>query len=314
MRIRIRAGRLFLWVAVLSTSACDAVSDGKLVRTVTSSAASNAVAGRHAFVVPDTSTIPDGPLGVSIRRGLALVTATPESLPTMVRSSLRCTSCHLDAGTRKDVMPWVGVLARFPQYRPRSGHVISIEDRIRGCFARSLNADPVPAYGSPELIDIAAYLTWLSRGTPVGQETEGQGMRTVALGAADTAAGRVGYAAQCARCHGAEGQGGPAAAAIPAAPPVWGPKSYNIGAGMARVGMLSSFMHAAMPYDAPGTLTEQQARDIAAYVNSQPRPDFPKKAEDWPHGDPPPDVAYPTRAAAAKAGAKVGSGVPQTPR
>jgi thiosulfate dehydrogenase len=135
-------------------------------------------------------------------------------------------------------------------------------------------------------------------------------MRTVALASTDTAAGRDGYATQCARCHGADGQGGPAAGAIPAAPPVWGPKSYNIGAGMARIGMLSSFLHVAMPYDAPGTLTEQQARDIAAYVNAQSRPDFPKKAEDWPHGDPPPDVAYPTRAAAAKAGA----GGPQTPR
>ncbi|MCC7000889.1 MAG: c-type cytochrome [Gemmatimonadaceae bacterium] len=305
MRIRL----LLTSAATCLLVACDGMADGTVVRTVTSSGASG-TPGRHAFAVPDSTTIPEGPLGASIRRGLALVTATPESLPTVVRSSLRCTSCHLDAGTRKDVMPWVGVLARFPQYRSRSGHVISIEDRIRGCFARSLNAAPVPAYGSPELIDISAYLTWLSRGTPMGKETDGQGMRTLALAESDTAAGRIGYETQCSRCHGADGQGGPAVGAIPAAPPVWGPRSYNIGAGMARLGMLSSFLQAAMPYDAPGTLSEQQARDIAAYVNAKPRPDFPTKAEDWPHGDPPPDVAYPTRAAAAKRG----PGAPQTPR
>lgn len=265
---------------------------------------------RWAFVVPDTTTIPGGPEGASIRRGRALALATPDSLPGAVRSALRCTSCHLDAGTRPDVMPWVGVVARFPQYRSRAGRVIGIEDRIRGCFARSLNADPVPAFGSPEVADIAAYLTWLSRGTPIGRETEGQGMRSVALAAADTAAGRVGYATHCSRCHGDDGQGGPAIGETPSSPPVWGPKSYNIGAGMARVGLLSTFLHVAMPYDDPGTLTQQQARDIAAYVNAQPRPDFPRKAEDWPLGDPPPDVAYPTRAAAQKRG----SGAPQTPR
>ncbi len=283
------------------------VPEGRIVRTVGSASAETS--DKHPFRVPDTASIPAGPVGASIRRGLALVTATPDSLPAAVRASLRCTSCHLDAGTRPDVMPWVGVLARFPQYRSRSGRVISIEDRIRGCFARSLNADPVPAYGSPEVADIAAYLSWLSRGTPIGRETQGQSMPMVALAAADTAAGRAGYAAECSRCHGADGQGGPAAGAIPASPPLWGPRSYNIGAGMARLSLASSFIRVAMPYDRPGTLTEQQARDIAAYVNAQPRPDFPKKAEDWPHGDPPPDVAYPTRAAATSP-----QRTPQTPR
>lgn len=306
---------MILLLTASSLVACDVVPAregraGASVRLLSAPPGGAVKEPRWTFVVPDTSTIPDSPEGRSVRRGRALALATPESLPGVVRSSLRCTSCHLDAGTRPDVMPWVGVVARFPQYRSRSGRVIGIEDRIRGCFARSLNADPVPAHGSAEVVDIAAYLTWLSRGTPIGRETEGQGMRTVALATADTLAGRFGYARFCSRCHGTEGQGGPAFGGIPPSPPVWGPKSFNIGAGMARVGLLSTFLHAAMPYDAPGTLTEQMARDIAAYVAAQPRPDFPTKAEDWPHGDPPSDVAYPTRAATQKRA----GGAPQTPR
>lgn len=251
--------------------------------------------GRVAFVVPDTAAIPGGPEGRSIRRGLALVTATPDSFPETQRSALRCASCHLDAGTRAGVMPWVGVAARFPQYRSRSGTMVSLEERIRGCFARSLNATP-PAHGSADLVDVASYLTWLSQGTPIGRETEGQGFPRLDVLVPDTAAGRGVFVAECARCHGAEGQGAPSSVpGIPAAPPLWGPRSYNIGAGMARLTMAAGFIRVAMPYDRPGSLTPQQAFDVAAYMNARPRPDFPGKERDWPNGDAPPDAAYKTR-------------------
>ena len=81
------------------------------------------------------------------------------------------------------------------------------------------------------------------------------------------------------------------------APPVWGARSYNIGAGMARARTAAAFIRDNMPFDQPGTLTDQQALDVAAYVNAHGRPDFPDKVHDWPNGDPPPDVAYPTEAA-----------------
>jgi thiosulfate dehydrogenase len=59
-----------------------------------------------------------------------------------------------------------------------------------------------------------------------------------------------------------------------------------------------------MPFDKPGTLTPQEAFDVARYINTRPRPDFRRKAEDWPNGDPPPDVAYPTKAADRKPGSR----------
>ena len=248
-----------------------------------------------AFVMPDTAEIPGGPLGASIRRGHALVTATTDSFLTTVRSRLRCTSCHLDGGMREGVMPWVGVAARFPQYRSRSGHVITLEERIQGCFERSLNGT-APAAGSRDLVDITAYLTWLSNGTPIGRETEGQGLPALERRTPDPEAGRTVYVSQCARCHGIDGSGSPVRlAGVPVPPPVWGSHSYNIGAGIARLSVAANFIRAAMPYDRPGSLTTQQAYDVAAYINAQPRPDFPGKELDWPKGDAPADAAYRTR-------------------
>jgi thiosulfate dehydrogenase len=83
-------------------------------------------------------------------------------------------------------------------------------------------------------------------------------------------------------------------------PPLWGPRSYNIGAGMARLRTAAAFIREQMPYDRAVTLTDQEAFDVAAYINAQPRPDFRGKENDWPNGDPPPDAAYQTRAASTK--------------
>ena len=112
---------------------------------------------------------------------------------------------------------------------------------------------------------------------------------------ADTAAGAIVYGSTCAKCHGPEGQG------TPVAPSLWGNRSYNVGAGMARVRTAADFIRNNMPFDQPGTLTDQQAMDVAAYVSAHPRPDYRGKELDWPNGDPPPDVAYPTTAAQRKA-------------
>ena len=237
---------------------------------------------------PVDSTIPAGPFGISIRRGRALLVATRDSLPGHVGNRLRCSSCHLDAGRRASAS-WVGVFARYPQYRSRSNSVETIEYRINDCFRRSMNGKALPADG-PDMRDIVAYLAFLSAGVAVGPPQSSGSGRLARWGAltADTAAGARAYGQSCARCHGARGDG------TALAPPLWGPQSYNIGAGMARVRTAAAFIRDNMPFDAPGSLTDQQAVDLAAYVNAQPRPDFPDKIRDWPNGDAPPDAAYRT--------------------
>jgi thiosulfate dehydrogenase len=226
-----------------------------------------------------------------VRRGRALLTATRDSLPGHVGNRLRCTSCHLDEG-RRESGSWIGVFARYPQYRARSGVVETIEYRVNDCFRRSMNGTALDPAG-PDMRDITAYFAFLSRGVAVAppptSAAPGGRLQKWAAFRADTGAGAGVYAASCAKCHGMAGEG------TPVAPPVWGAQSYNVGAGMARVRTAADFIHRNMPFDAPGTLTDQQAFDVAAYVNARPRPDYRGKELDWPNGDPPPDVAYPTR-------------------
>jgi thiosulfate dehydrogenase len=222
---------------------------------------------------------------VSALRGRALLLATRDSLPHNVGNALRCASCHLDNGLRRDVMPWVGSYARFPQYRTRSAKVDLIEDRINDCFIRSLNGKAIPATGR-DMRDIVAYLAFLSSGLPVGGEMEGQGLRRLAPRKADLARGMSVFATTCARCHGANGGG------TPLAPPLWGSRSYNVGAGMANINTAASFIHVSMPYDRAVQLTEQQAYDVATYINTRPRPDFPAKTRDWPKGGKPAEANY----------------------
>lgn len=287
---------------VIATIGC-AVQEQKAPATADSAArraervAAAALATRGSsvpFRVPDESEIRDTTVLAAVRRGRAILANTRDSLPRHVGNKLRCVSCHMGDGLKANQMPLIGVYARFPQYRPRSATVEIIEDRINDCFERSMNGKALPRDGRP-MRDIVAYLAFLSYGIPVGAQVEGQGIPRLDPVPGDTTRGRELFATACTICHGVDGQG------TNAAPPVWGPQSYNIGAGMARVRTAAAFIHQAMPFDKPGTLTPQQAFDVAAYINSRPRPDFAEKAEDWPNGDPPPDVAYPTKAAAAKA-------------
>jgi Cytochrome c len=146
--------------------------------------------------------------------------------------------------------------------------------------------------------DIVAYLAFLSRGFPVGGEMQGQGVPALPSMKGDTVRGHDVFAANCVVCHGVDGHG------TAAAPPLWGPKSFNIGAGMARVQSAARFIHQVMPRDRPGALTPQQAYDVATYISSRPRPDFKGKENDWPKGGAPSDVAYKTKSQQQTANAK----------
>jgi thiosulfate dehydrogenase len=249
------------------------------------------------FRVPDESEIRDSVVLAAVRRGRAIVSNTRDSLPSNVGNRLRCVTCHMGDGLVANKMPFVGVYARFPQYRTRSATVEIIEDRINDCFERSMNGKALARDGRP-MRDIVAYLAFLSYGIPVGSQVEGQGLPRLEPLTGDTTRGRELFASRCTTCHGADGQGGkkvPGTSLV--GTPLWGPHSYNIGAGMARVRTAAAFVKVAMPYDNPGSLTPQEAFDLAKFINTRPRPDYARKAEDWPNGDPPPDVAYPTKAA-----------------
>ena len=283
---------LMLVLAACTPASTPSTTDSVRLAASTAAAPSVALAARVERVflpVPPDSAIPSGPLGASIRRGRALFEATRDSLPANVGNRLRCLSCHLDGGRRANASPLVGAFVRYPAYNARAARIYTIQDRINDCFRRSMAGRPLAA-GSAELRDMVAYLAFLSRGIARGAEVKGIGLPKIEPLDPDSSRGREIFASTCARCHGASGDG------TAVAPPLWGAGSFGIGAGMARLRTAASFIRHNMPYDLPGTLTDQQAFDVAAYVNSHSRPDLAGKENDWPNGDEPPDAAYPTRA------------------
>ena len=187
-------------------------------------------------------------------RGLALMNAFRDSLPEHSGNALRCTSCHLDGGTRPAAMPWIGTTNTYPRYRSRSGGQETIQMRINDCIARSLAGRVIPE-DSRDMRDMVAYLE------SIGRTARPAGVDTVTL-AGHVDAGERGFAASCARCHGAAGEG------TVIAPAVFGADSYSIGAGLARQKMLATFVRHSMPFDQPGTLSAQEAADIADYLLS----------------------------------------------
>ena len=237
---------------------------------------------------PVVDSTPDDPYEAAVYRGLAILTHTRDSLPHYVNANLNCTSCHLDEGRRPNAAPLVGVVARYPRYIDRVGAVVPVEDRINYCFTRSLAGARIPT-DSREMQDLVAYFAYISRGVPTGEHVRGEGLATMPDLTGDSTRGRRLFIDNCARCHGNAGAG------MGLIPALWGPKSFSIGASMARVERAASFIRRNMPFDRPGALNDQQAFDIATYVASMPRVDMPAKNRDWPLGDAPVDVPYETK-------------------
>ncbi len=283
-------GVVALVTGIVSLSACDGDrSRSPAADDIPRTAPATATSTPLDYTAPSDSAIPDNALGISIRRGLALIVHTTDSLPEFATGNIQCASCHLDAGRRRDAAPLSGVYARFPKYMERTGAVIPLEDRVNYCFTRSLAGNRLPN-DSREMQDIIAYLAFLSRGVPVGVHIAGEGMPKLTRLTGDTARGSTLFATTCTACHGRGGQG--IKGAFPA---LWGSASYSIGASMAREERAATFIRHFMPQNKPGSLTDQQAFDLAAYINAQPRPDSPGKENDWPVGGADADVPYATK-------------------
>ena len=243
---------------------------------------------------PVDSEIPRDSLGAAIRRGLALMTNTTDSLPAYAPGAINCTNCHLNGGRSVESAPLTGAFVRYPKYLDRSGAVVGIADRINYCFTRSLAGNRLPDT-SREMQDMIAYLAWLSRGVPVGAGNAlpgAEGLPPLPQLTGNRQAGAEVYAKFCAACHQADGSGNKAL--HPKVPAVWGPGSFSVGASMTRASKGASFIWHNMPYGAGKSLTHQQAYDVAAYISAQPRPDSPGKERDWPSGGAPRDVPYAT--------------------
>jgi thiosulfate dehydrogenase len=266
-----------------------------------------------AWAVPDRHALPDDAFGRMVRLGRNLIVRTssligpdaPDPAKRYGGNGLDCQSCHLQAGTQRFGLPLAGIWGLFPLYIARENEVRTLEERINGCMERSMNGKPLPVDGT-EMKAMLTYIRFISAAERVGEVLDGRGAPPVKLPdtAADPAHGHEVFIQTCAVCHGADGQGQrqePAEAKVTGRryhfPPLWGPDSFNDGAGMARAITAAQFVHANMPF---GTTFESPALsiadtfDVVAFIGSQPRPHKPGLDADFPdRSRKPVDAAYP---------------------
>lgn len=258
--------------------------------------------------LPDADALPDSVWGQTVRRGRDLLARTyalvgPEVADPAMRyagNNLACANCHLGAGGQRAGLSLIGTYADYPRYDARFGRIGTMDDRINECMTRSMNGHPLPLDG-PEMRAIMSYLKFLSEGIPVGAGMKRTPPIAELSRPASPERGKAVFTQQCAACHGADGLGVRNGAAGDAKgyqfPPLWGPDSFNNGAGMARLITAANFVHGNMPM---GTTPEQpvlsvdDAWDVMAFVLSQPRPVRAGIDNDFPvHAQKPVDAAYP---------------------
>jgi thiosulfate dehydrogenase len=244
------------------------------------------------WVAPDTSQIPHTPQGELIKYGRALISNTSEFFGPNGKiahnaNGMNCQNCHLDAGTK----PWGNnfgeVFSTYPKFRERRYAIENIFQRVNDCFQRSLNGSGIDS-NSREMQAMLAYIKWVGKDVAKGKKPKGSGIRQLVFlsRGADTQRGRTVYEQKCTKCHGLGGEGmvrqGTTAYLYP---PLWGKNSFNTGAGLYRLSRFAGYVKDNMPLGSTyknTQLTDEEAWDVAAYVNNQGRP---QKAfqRDWPN-------------------------------
>ncbi len=230
----------------------------------------------------------DGPL---IWYGHELVTKTsgylgPKGTVMHISNGMNCQNCHLDAGTKPWGNNYGAVYTTYPKFRERSGATETIYKRVNDCFERSLNGTALDT-ASKEMQAIYAYIKWLGEELPKGIKPKGSGIEDLPFmdRAADLSKGKVVYEQKCRSCHGAQGQGVlNMNGNMYQYPPLWGQNSYNNGAGLFRLSRFAGYVKNNMPFGADyhlPQLSNEEAWDVAAFVNSQPRP-MRDLSKDWP--------------------------------
>ncbi|MEQ1946079.1 MAG: c-type cytochrome [Bryobacteraceae bacterium] len=251
---------------------------------------------RGAFAsLTGSKTVTEAPLYATEEYGKRLFAQTVELMgpdaqdPSMRMSGSRlaCGSCHLGSGMEPGTLTLLLATEHYPRFSARAGLKTDIEDRVNECMTRSMNGKAL-ARTSPEMIALAAYIRSLgARNAAMGvslRRVKEPGAFKTPKRAANLTAGKQVFLDRCSQCHGADGLGLLATenkANGYVFPPLWGPDSFNDGAGMHRVLTAARFIKARMPLGA-ATLNDDQAFDVAAYFNAQPRPEMPNLEQDYP--------------------------------
>jgi len=240
---------------------------------------------------PDINQINDDSLKQQIAYGKDLIAHTakylgPNGNVLKISNGLNCQNCHLDAGTKIYGNNYGSVASTYPKFRARSGKVEDIYKRVNDCFERSLNGKSLDTSGK-EMQAIKAYIQYIGSNVEKGKKAEGSGFKELAF--LDRAAvpenGKIVYEEKCKSCHQTNGEGVANADGTEYTyPPLWGKNSYNDGAGLYRISNLAKYAKYNMPLGVTHEstqLTNEEAWDVAAFINSQPRPHI-NTSKDWP--------------------------------
>jgi thiosulfate dehydrogenase len=212
----------------------------------------------------------------------------PNGSVAQVTNGMNCQNCHLNAGRKTWGNNYGAVAANYPKFRDRSGSIETVYKRVSDCMERSLNGITLDS-NSHEMKAMIAYIKWVGYAVPKDSTPKGSGIKPPEYldRAASPEKGLVVYTAKCQSCHGANGEGLLAADAKSYTyPPLWGEHSYNIGAGLFRLSRFAGYVRDNMPFNqathrAP-VLTDEESWDVAAFVNSRPRPSK-DLSKDWPN-------------------------------
>jgi thiosulfate dehydrogenase len=242
------------------------------------------------WTAPDSNLIPSYDSGLLISYGKKLITHTavyfgPKGIISHSTNGLNCEHCHINAGTKAWGGNFGSTAALYPKFSERRNAFETLNQRIRDCFERSLNGI-APDSNQRETKAMSAYILWLGKDVPKGKKAYGTGLEILPLSerAADSNKGRVIYMRKCVSCHKNNGEGQPKNDSEYLYPPLWGDKSYNTSAGIYRLSKFAGFIKVNMPFGTDYTqeiLSNDEAWDLAAFVNSQPRP-VKKFEDDWP--------------------------------
>jgi thiosulfate dehydrogenase len=268
---------LILAMSVMLLAACNHAEPQAIAPAINEPArAASSAKAAPQFEPPAESTIPDDDFGKQVALGREIFIDPGKYAKAYVGNQLSCENCHLDAGRLAHSAPLWGAYPMYPAYRSKNHHVNTFAERLQGCFNYSMNGK-APPLGDPVLVALESYAYWMSKGEPIGTSLPGRGypkLTKPAL-APDYARGETVYKRDCALCHGDGGQGQQAAGRT-VFPPLWGPQSFNWGAGMEQITNAAGFIKANMPLGRGNTLTDQDAWDVAYFMDAHERPQDPR--------------------------------------
>jgi thiosulfate dehydrogenase len=241
------------------------------------------------WVKPDINSLGNSESDKQIKYGRDLIVNTarylgPQGGVKRISNGMNCQNCHLDAGTKFLGNNYSAVASTYPKFRARSGSIESVYKRINDCLERSLNGTALDT-SSTEMQAMKAYIIWLGKDIPKGKKIKGVGIADLPFmpREADTIRGKYVFEHKCQSCHKSNGEG-EWKINVYSYPPLWGPHSYNDGAGLYRLSRLAGYVKYNMPYGVgylDPLLSDADAWDVAAFVNSQPRP-AKDLSHDWP--------------------------------